>query len=234
MDCSNAQALRLRQQYPQLHVQTPTTFLLSLHTRLRHRASDMPTFVHNADMIIQSLVAEAIAILPHQAVTVTTPTGDAFQGVQRSEKLVGVSIMRAGESMEGGLRAAAPDATIGKLLIQRDEASADKRAQLMYTKLPQDIAEAQVLLLDPMLATGGSAIAAIQALLDSNVPQQRIVFVCLIAAPEGIERVLSRFPQIRMIASMIDAQLNEQKYILPGVGDFGDRYFGTTALASNL
>ena len=84
-----------------------------------------------------------------------------------------------------------------------------------------------VLLLDPMLATGGSAIAAVKVLLDQGVPQERIVFLNLICCPEGIRAMHNAYPAVRIVSAVLDPHLNEKKYIMPGLGDFGDRYFGT-------
>lgn len=98
----------------------------------------------------------------------------------------------------------------------------------MYEKLPRDIAERFVLVLDPMLATGGTIITALDRLVHkSGVPEDRIVFVNLVACPEGINAVLAKFPLIRIVTAEIDPGLNEKSYIVPGLGDFGCRYFGT-------
>jgi uracil phosphoribosyltransferase len=135
--------------------------------------------------------------------------------------------MRAGESMEQGLRACCRGIRIGKILIQRNEESA--KAQLYYAKLPADIAQRHVLLMDPMLATGGSAILAIDTLVQNGVRPDKIVFLNFLASPEGIRNVLLRFPDITIVTSEIDKGLDERKYIVPGLGDFGCLYFGTSA-----
>jgi len=114
---------------------------------------------------------------------------------------------------------------IGKILIQRDEETAE--ARLLYSKLPPDIADRYCLLLDPMLATGGSVLCAIEVLLQAGVSPHHIIFVNLVACPEGLSNLQSRFPQIRIVTGVVDEGLNEQKYIVPGLGDFGCRYFGT-------
>ena len=108
---------------------------------------------------------------------------------------------------------------IGKILIQRDEETA--LPKLIYVKLPDDIQQRKVLLLDPMLATGGSACRAIKVLRDHNVPEENIVFLNLIAAPEGIRKMKELFPKVQIITTMIDTHLNDKKFILPGIGDFG-------------
>ena len=128
--------------------------------------------------------------------------------------------------MENALRQILPNVRIGKILIQRKE-DGSAEAQLFYTKVPQDIASRKVLLLDPMLATGGSAVCAIRELMKMGVPEERITFLNMVAAPEGIREVLTSYPKVRIISCALDDSLNDQKYILPGLGDFGDRYFGT-------
>jgi hypothetical protein len=105
---------------------------------------------------------------------------------------------------------------IGKILIQRDETTAEKLPKLFYSRLPAGLPEAQVLLLDPMLASGGSAICAIQHLLERGVPQEKITFVNLISCPEGLRALFAAYPNIKVITSMIDLCLNEHKYIVPG------------------
>lgn len=114
---------------------------------------------------------------------------------------------------------------IGKILIQRDEETA--LPKLYYSKLPHDVVDRYCLLLDPVLATGGSAVKAIEVLLAHGVHEDRIIFLNLLAAPEGIEAVLSRFPKVQIITAVVDEGLNAKKYIVPGLGDFGCRYFGT-------
>jgi len=100
-------------------------------------------------------------------------------------------------------------------------------ARLFYAKLPADIQNHHVLLLDPMLATGGSAVAAVKVLLEHGVRQNDITFVNLISCPEGLETLFKAFSDVIVVTGAIDERLNEHKYIVPGIGDFGDRYFGT-------
>jgi uracil phosphoribosyltransferase len=183
-------------------------------------------FANCAFSLIRLLIEEALNLLPYTQKSVTTPTGAQFDGVAFGSRLCGVSIVRAGESMEVGLRAVCKSVRIGKILIQRDEKTAEPH--LYYSKLPHDIKDRTVLLLDPMLATGGSACRAIQVLADAGVPLSSIIFVNLIAAPEGIARMKAEFPDVVILTTMIDAKLNDTAYIMPGIGDFGDRYFGTT------
>ncbi|KAJ0111091.1 hypothetical protein Patl1_03011 [Pistacia atlantica] len=119
---------------------------------------------------------------------------------------------------------AAKGIKIGKILIHRD---GDNGKQLIYEKLPKDISERHVLLLDPVLATGNSANQAIELLIQKGVPESHIIFLNLISAPEGIHCVSKRFPSLKIVTSEIDVALNEEFRVIPGLGEFGDRYFGT-------
>ncbi|CAE6466964.1 unnamed protein product [Rhizoctonia solani] len=161
--------------------------------------------------------------LPVVPKTVETPTGERYEGVGFEGRICGVSILRAGEAMEAGLREVCRSVRIGKILIQRDEETA--QAKLFYSKLPEDIANRYVLLLDPMLATGGSAIKAVEVLKEAGVLEERIMFLNLIASPEGIRAFCGKYPALRMITGWIDKGLNEKAYIIPGLGDFGERRY---------
>jgi uracil phosphoribosyltransferase len=190
---------------------------------IRDKETSRSDFIFYSDRIIRLLVEEGLNLLPVKPQTVITPTGTHFEGVSFEGKICGVSIMRAGESMEQGLRDCCRSVRIGKILIQRDEETAQPK--LFYDKLPQDIADRYVFLLDPMLATGGSAMMAVDVLLSRGVLQERIVFLNLIAAPEGIRAFNERFPKVRIVTGVIDAELDDRSYIRPGLGDFGDRYY---------
>jgi uracil phosphoribosyltransferase len=159
-------------------------------------------------------------------VSVATPCG-AFEGLQvpSGGELAVVSIVRAGDALQEAVRQIAPSAALGKILIQRDEETA--LPTLMYSKLPPDVAMRQVLLLDPMLATGGSAVKAIECLVEKGVRPENIIFVNIVCVREGIAAIHNKYPQVKIVTGAIDPILNSKSYIVPGLGDFGDRYFGT-------
>jgi len=202
-----------------------TTQIRGLHTIIRDASTSREDFIFYSDRLIRLLIEEGLSKLPFLEKTVETPTGRPYHGVQFASKLCGVSIVRAGESMETGLRAVCKSVRIGKILIQRDEETAQPK--LFYAKLPKDISTRLVLLLDPMLATGGSAAKAIEVLTEHGVPEDQIFFVNVIAAPEGIDYILNKYPKITIVTSYLDDGLDKNKFILPGIGDFGDRYFGS-------
>jgi len=171
------------------------------------------------------VIEEALNELPFSPKEVTTPTGATFRGTAFAQGICAVSIMRAGESMENAVRAVCRGCRIGKILIQRNEESF--QPEDYFVKLPRSIADRFVLLMDPMLATGGSATRAIEILLHRGVSESKIIFVAMVAAPEGIRKLVLQFPKMKIVAAAIDENLNDRMYIIPGIGDFGDRYFGT-------
>ncbi|WWC65963.1 uracil phosphoribosyltransferase [Kwoniella dejecticola CBS 10117] len=193
-------------------VLSPTRQLQSLLTIIRDEKTQRGDFV----LIIRLLVEEGLNHLPVIDKKVTTPTGKVYDGVAFQGRICGVSIMRAGEAMEAGLRDCCRSVRIGK-----DEET--YQPKLFYAKLPDDIAKRYVLLLDPMLATGGSCIKAIEVLLEHGVEEEKILFLNLIASPEGIQKVCTRFPKLRIITAWVDEGLDNNSYIVPGLGDFGDR-----------
>ncbi|KNE60878.1 uracil phosphoribosyltransferase [Allomyces macrogynus ATCC 38327] len=209
-----------------VHLLAQTPQLRALMTMIRDTNTNRNDFIFYSDRIIRLLVEEGLNYLPLVEQQIETPTGLPYHGVAFQGKICGVPIIRAGEAMEKGLRECCKGVRIGKILIQRNEETA--QPELYYSKLPSDIAERYVLLLDPMLATGGSAIKAIEVLLETGVHEDRIVFLNLLAVPDGIDAVLARFPKLRIVTADVDPGLNDKKFIVPGLGDFGDRYFGSS------
>lgn len=133
--------------------------------------------------------------------------------------------MRAADCMTGVIRDIIPDMAVGKILIQRDEVTA--QPHLLYIKLPPHVEKRSVLLFDPMLATGGSVIAALGELKKAGVSPRAVVFVNVVSCPEGLKALNDAYPEVRVVTGAVDTKLNERKFIVPGLGDFGDRYFGT-------
>ncbi|CAN6446987.1 unnamed protein product [Victoria cruziana] len=210
--------------YPNVHVIQSTFQIRGMHTLIRDKDIATNDFVFYSDRLIRLVVEHGLGHLPFTEKQVMTPTGSVYTGVDFCKKLCGVSIIRSGESMENALRACCKGIKLGKILIHRD---GDNGKQLIYEKLPRDISERHVLLLDPVLATGNSANQAIELLIQKGVPESRIIFLNLISAPEGIHTVCKRFPFLKIVTSEIDAALNEEYRVIPGMGEFGDRYFGT-------
>lgn len=161
--------------------------------------------------------------LPLDEIEIETPVTKTKAQVLSGKKLGLVPILRAGLGMVDGMLNLLPAAKVGHIGLYRDPDTL--KAVEYYCKLPHDIEERDIIVLDPMLATGGSAVAAIEFLKGRN--PNSIKFVCLVAAPEGIEAVEKAHPNIDIYVASIDERLNEDAYIVPGLGDAGDRLFGT-------
>ncbi|KAK2420327.1 uridine kinase protein [Trifolium repens] len=210
--------------YPNIFIIFSTFQIKGMHTLIRDVGTTKHDFVFYSDRLIRLVVEHGLGHLPFTEKQVTTPTGSVYSGVVFCSRLCGVSIIRSGESMENALRACCKGIKIGKILIHGHGTNG---RQLIYEKLPSDIASRHVLLLDPVLATGNSAIKAISLLLKKGVPESNIIFLNLIASPQGINAVFERFPMLKLVTSEIDATLNENSHVIPGLGEFGDRYFAT-------
>ncbi|MEV7545007.1 uracil phosphoribosyltransferase [Streptomyces sp. NPDC089915] len=209
-----------------VHPLPQTNQLRAMHTIIRDRRASRADFVFYSRRIIRLLLESALNQLPFDQHEAITPVGETYEGLRLGPQLCAVPVVRAGDSMLDELRQVIPDITVGKLLIQRDKTT--KLPHLYYKNFPEDIADRHVLLLEPMLATGGSAKAAIEVLLDSGVHEENIIFVNFLASPEGIEAVHAVYPLVKIVTSSIEQRLNENAFMIPGIGDFGDRYFGTT------
>lgn len=165
----------------------------------------------------------ALSDLPVEDVEVETPIETCMTPMIAGRKLAVVPILRAGLGMVSGILALVPSAKVGHIGMYRDEETHEP--QEYYCKLPDPIAERTIVVCDPMLATGGSAIDAINQIKKHG--GKNIKFMCIIAAPEGLERLHREHPDIQIYVGSLDRQLNENAYICPGLGDAGDRIFGT-------
>ncbi|KAJ4973682.1 hypothetical protein NE237_006856 [Protea cynaroides] len=191
--------------YPKVFVIHSTFQIRGMHTLIRDVKTRKHDFVFYADRLIRLVVEHGLGHLPFTEKQITTPTGSVYSGVTFFKRLCGVSIIRSGESMENALRACCKGIKIGKILIHREGNSG---RQLIYEKLPADISGRHVLLLDPVLASGNSAVKAISLLISKGVPESNIIFLNLIASPEGIHVVCKKFPKLQIVTSEIDVSLN--------------------------
>ncbi len=185
------------------------------------------------------LAKESLAEFPaHEVTRIQTPC-DPCQGLESKvhpTSICAVSIIRSGDALLEAVRDIEPSVRVGKILIQRDESLPDKPARLFYSKLPPDISNMQhVLLCDPMLATGGSAKLALDIMTRPpfGVQPARIIFANMICAPEGIQVLAQSYPQVKIVTVTIDSGLNDDKFIVPGLGDYGDRFFNTSSSSGN-
>ena len=190
---------------------------------LRDVRTQPPEFRRAANRISVLLAAEALKDVPSRPHTVETPLGPA-EGLAVGGDVVVVPVLRAGLGMLDAVLELLPAARVGHIGLQRDEATAI--ASKYYTKLPRELAASYVLMIDPMLATGGSAVAAIDLLKAAGARTLRMI--CIVAAPEGVALVEQHHPDVEVYTPVIDRELTSHKYIVPGLGDFGDRLYGTT------
>jgi len=189
---------------------------------LRDKRTPPEAFRRAATRISVLLAAEALATVGTNAVTVDTPLGPA-PGRTIGRDVVVVPVLRAGLGMLDAVLELVPDARVGHIGLQRDEMTAI--ASRYYSKLPAQLDASDVLMIDPMLATGGSAVAALDLLQHAGAASIRMI--CIVAAPEGVALVEKHHPRVDIYTPVVDRELNAQKYIVPGLGDFGDRLYGT-------
>lgn len=192
-------------------------------TRLRDKNTGTSEFRAIVEEIAMFLGYEALRDLELEEVEVETPIEKAMCPVIAGRKQAIVPILRAGLGMVGGLLKLMPVAKVGHIGLYRDEVTF--KPHEYYCKLPSPIDERKIFVVDPMLATGGSAISAIDFIKQHG--GKDISFLCIIAAPEGIEKLAKAHPDIKIYIGNLDRELNEEAYICPGLGDAGDRIFGT-------
>ncbi|GLA34456.1 hypothetical protein AnigIFM63309_007005 [Aspergillus niger] len=201
--------------------------LLNLMTIIRNVNTNDRDFSAAVEKVVRRLITSALGHVPAEEYTVTTPINKPYTGIRFTKGVCGVSILRAGACMEQALRDTwTGPLSFGKLLIQRDEETSI--AKIYYSKLPAGITDDIVLLLEPMLATGGSVIKAVENLTSNGVPEESIVLVNVVSSQKGLDVISGKFPGLKVVAAAVDAELTAQNYISPGLGDFGDRYYGTT------
>ena len=194
-------------------------------TMIRQKDCGTKVFREVVNEISMLMAYEVSRDLPLEDVEIETPLVKTILKALAGKKVAIIPILRAGLGMVDGILELIPAAKIGHVGMYRDH---DTLQPVEYfVKLPSDISERQLFVVDPMLATGGSAVAAIDALLKRGAQPNSIKFCCLVAAPEGVETLRSAHPEIDIYAAALDERLNEHGYILPGLGDAGDRLFGT-------
>ncbi|MGX7349882.1 uracil phosphoribosyltransferase [Dolosicoccus paucivorans] len=195
-------------------------------TMIRDKNTSTKQFRELTNEIGMLMVYDITRDLPLKDVEVETPLVKTTQKQLAGKKMAVIPILRAGLGMVDGIIDLVPAARIGHVGLYRDEETLE--AVEYFAKFPQDIQERRLFVVDPMLATGGSAIAALDALVKKrDVNPENITFVCLVAAPEGVEALQEAYPDVDIYTAALDEKLNESGYIVPGLGDAGDRIFGT-------
>lgn len=192
-------------------------------TLMRNKQASSTSFRTLLGELAMLMAYEVTRDMPTHPVEIETPLEKMLSPMIDGKKLVFASILRAGNGMLDGLLRVVPNARVGTVGLYRDPQTL--QAVEYYFKMPADMAERDVIAVDPMLATGHSAVAAIDRIKSTN--PRSIKFLCLLAAPEGIRTLHAAHPDVPIYTAAIDRQLNEHGYILPGLGDAGDRIFGT-------
>lgn len=190
---------------------------------LRDKNTGSKEFRELISEVAMLMCYEATRDLPLKQIEVETPIATARTNILAGRKLAFVPILRAGIGMMDGITTLMPAAKVGHIGLYRDEKTLDP--VFYYNKMPKDISSRDVIILDPMLATGGTAIAAIQKIKQYNPTS--IKFMCVIAAPEGVSALSQAHPEVQIYCASLDKKIDEKGYIVPGFGDAGDRIFGT-------
>lgn len=191
-------------------------------THLRDKDTSLADFRMYSDKICYLLFSQAVSTLKLKTKQITTPITQTF-GQVLADNIVIVPVLRAGLAMLFGAINLLPSAKIGLIGMVRDEKTA--KASEYYFKLPDLDKDSVVIITDPMLATGGTVVYTLKKI--SALGCRKIMVVSVISSPEGIENISKNFPDVEIFTAAIDKKLNSQKYIVPGLGDYGDRYFGT-------
>ena len=192
-------------------------------TRLRDKHTGVKEFREVASEMAALMCYEATRNLALEPVEIETPVAKATVKRLAGKKMAIVPILRAGLGMVDGIVQLIPSVKVGHLGLYRDPETLEPVEY--YSKMPRDIAEREVIVLDPMLATGGSAAAAVRVLKNHGCKQ--IILMCILAAPEGVECLRKEHPDVKIYTAAVDEKLNDHGYIVPGLGDAGDRIFGT-------
>ncbi|XP_072917904.1 uridine-cytidine kinase-like 1 isoform X2 [Hemitrygon akajei] len=213
-----------------LSVLKSTPQVQGMHTFIRNKDTCRDEFIFYSKRLMRLLIEHALSLLPFKTCTVQTLQGEDYEGRRYDgTRITGVSILRAGETMEPALRAVCKDVRVGKILIQTNHTTGEP--ELHYLRLPKDISEDHVILMDCTVSTGAAALMAIRVLLDHDVPEDKIFLISLLMAEMGVHSVAYAFPQVKIITTAVDKKVNDLFHIIPGIGNFGDRYFGTDAPA---
>ncbi|KAI1241373.1 hypothetical protein IHE44_0009858 [Lamprotornis superbus] len=239
-----------------LSVLESTPQVRGMHTIIRNKDTTRDEFIFYSKRLMRLLIEHALSFLPLKSVTVETPQGTMYEGkrfhrqrvrhepcspestapgvsmpwehparVLPLSQITGVSILRAGETMEQALTAVCKDIRLGKILIQTNLDTGEP--ELHYLRLPKEISEDYVILMDSTVSTGAAAMMAVRVLLDHDVQEDRIFLLSLLMAEMGVHSVAYAFPRVHIITTAVDKRVNEEFHIIPGIGNFGDRYFGT-------
>ncbi|XP_054153881.1 uridine-cytidine kinase-like 1 isoform X2 [Oppia nitens] len=211
-----------------LRLLPPTSQIRGMHTFIRKRETSRDEFIFYSKRLMRLLIEFTLSLLPFKEVIVETPQNISYHGKRIDcQKICGVSILRAGETMEQSLCEVIKDVRIGKILIQTNRDTDEP--ELYYLRLPKDIKDYKIMLMDATVASGAAAMMAIRVLLDHDVPEDNIYLLSLLMAVSGVHSIAYAFPNVKVITTEVDPEVSDKFYILPGIGNYGDRFYGTEA-----
>nr|XP_025720780.1 uridine-cytidine kinase-like 1 isoform X15 [Callorhinus ursinus] len=201
-----------------LSVLKSTPQVRGMHTIIRDKETSRDEFIFYSKRLMRLLIEHALSFLPFQDCVVQTPQGQDYAGkCYAGKQITGVSILRAGETMEPALRAVCKDVRIGTILIQTNQLTGEP--ELHYLRLPKDISDDHVILMDCTVSTGAAAMMAVRVLLDHDVPEDKIFLLSLLMAEMGVHSVAYAFPRVRIITTAVDKRVNDLFRIIPGIGE---------------
>lgn len=191
---------------------------------LRNKKTTRREFRYAADQVSRILAYKALQHIPTSPIKFDTPIA-ATKGTSIQKSIIIVPILRSGMAMLPSFIGVFPDASVGVVGLKRDEKTAV--AHWYYHNMPPIDNNTQIIIIDPMIATGGTALETIQFLIEQHATRTNLMMVSIVSAPQGIDAIAAKFPDVHVICAAHDGGLTKDKYITPGLGDFGDRYFGT-------
>uniref|UniRef100_A0A3B3Z580 Uridine-cytidine kinase n=1 Tax=Poecilia mexicana TaxID=48701 RepID=A0A3B3Z580_9TELE len=201
-----------------LSVMESTPQVRGMHTIIRNKETNRDEFIFYSKRLMRLLIEHALSFLPLKPASVETPQGTVYEGKRLSgQRITGVSILRAGETMEQALTAVCKDIRLGKILIQTNHDTGEP--ELHYLRLPKEISEDYVILMDSTVSTGAAALMAVRVLLDHDVAEDKIFLLSLLMAEMGVHSVAYAFPKVRIITTAVDKEVNDQFHIIPGIGE---------------
>lgn len=214
----------LRKVFSNLVIMSDSYQIRGLHTIIRSKQVDRDEMVFYSNRLMRLLIEEGLGLLPFKRKTITTPTEHVFYGVGFTAGIIGLSLMPDGGTMENSLRNVCNTVRIGKMLIGDGEES----NIVKYEKLPCDLKNKYILVLAPVMNSGTRCETALSRLIGEELQcrEDRVIVISLIVSPQAVRRICSKFPKIRLVVSSVDRGLDENGKVIPGIGDFGKRYFG--------
>lgn len=219
---------KLMKKYPNLHILNLRSVDLII-SKMRDKNISIEEFRTLSKRLVRIILEETLALDYTQETIKESPLGlyKAKKKIFEYRDYVAISILRSGNAMVDELINLFPEISVGNVMLQRDESTEEKKPKFYFEKIPKNIQEKRFLVLDPMLATGGSALKTIEIIIEKGAKEENITFVNILGCEEGIQRLTNKFPKMNIVTGKIEPFLLPNKYLAPGLGDYGDRYYGT-------